>query len=387
MKRLTMWLRVLLVPLVALAAGCASSGLGCLDSSSITPDELLSGQSLGVAQTQTRLVVEEDVLGVSDEMREFLDSHVDHKANDHLKLMQLSYAVLNNSTLGLTYDDKTRTAAETFKLRSGNCLSFSNMFVAMARHVGLTAQLQEVDIPPDWGLEHETFVLNRHVNVYIDLGASGKHVVDFNTLDPRESYNMRRVPDQRALAHFYNNRGVERMHAGDTAMALAYFRTAVISTDYEFSPAWANLGTLYLRGELPDHAEAAYLQALKADQDNAVAMSNLAGLYQQHGKHEQAAFYRDKVRAHRKRNPYYRYYLARDAFFDRDYDTAISHLKYAIRKREKEDQFYLLLGLAYLQKGNEKAARQWLERAEKLAATDTLKRSYSNKIDALFPAR
>ena len=48
------------------------------------------------------------------------------------------------------YDEITRTASETFRARRGNCLSFSNMFVAMARDVGLDVQFQEVEIPPDW---------------------------------------------------------------------------------------------------------------------------------------------------------------------------------------------------------------------------------------------
>ena len=32
----------------------------------------------------------------------------------------------------------------------GNCLSFSSMFVAMAREADLTAYFQEVYIPPNW---------------------------------------------------------------------------------------------------------------------------------------------------------------------------------------------------------------------------------------------
>ena len=61
------------------------------------------------------------------------------------------------------------------------------------------------------------------------------------------------------------------------------------------------------------------------------------------------------------RNPYYRFDLARRAFLERDYDAAISNLEFAIRKKEWEDSFYFLLGLSYLQKGDEKRARKWLE--------------------------
>jgi Flp pilus assembly protein TadD len=96
--------------------------------------------------------------------------------------------------------------------------------------------------------------------------------------------------------------------------------------------------------------------------------------------------FQKRVVRHRNQNPYYRYQLAREAFLAQDYDAAISHLKFAIRKRDQEDQFHFLLGLSYLQKGNEGAARRSLARAEELAATDTLKHNYSNKIDMLLSA-
>jgi tetratricopeptide (TPR) repeat protein len=317
-------------------------------------------------------------------MQEFLEKHVDLKGSDSLKLHQLASAIVDADTFGLVYDDKTRTASETFRARLGNCLSFSNMFVAMARHVGLNVQFQEVDVPPDWTLDKDTYVLNQHVNVYVDLGQAGVRVVDFNIADFKTSYEMRRIPDTRALAHYYNNIGVGRMQAGDTASALSCFRTAIADGERRFSPAWANLGTLYLRAGHPAHAEAAYLQAVKANKSDLVAMSDLARLYEQLGDRERAAAYQKRVIHHRYLNPYYRYELARRAYIGKDYVAAIGHLKYAIRKRPNEDQFYFLLGACYLEKGDKRAAERWLAKAQEVAATDALKRRYSSKIDTLL---
>jgi Flp pilus assembly protein TadD len=94
--------------------------------------------------------------------------------------------------------------------------------------------------------------------------------------------------------------------------------------------------------------------------------------------------YRKRVMDHRRENPYYRYQRARDAFAAEDYGTAISHLKYAIRKKKNEDEFYFLLGMCYLKKGDERAARRWLARAEEVAATDALKHRYSSKLEMLL---
>jgi Flp pilus assembly protein TadD len=377
------WLRAALVCLALPVVAC-TSGRGTLGSVAITPDELLAGTALGLPGGSPVPVAQEDVLAVSPQMREFLEKHVDLNGSDSLKLNQLVSVIVEEDTFGLVYDDRTRTASETFHARRGNCLSFSNMFVAMARYVGLNVQFQEVDVPPDWTLDKDTYVLNQHVNVYVDLEKAGTRVVDFNIADFKTSYEMRKIPGPRALAHYYNNIGVERMQAGDTASALSCFRKAIADGERRFSPAWTNLGTLYLRAGHPAHAEAAYLQAVKANKSDLVAMSDLARLYEQLDDRERAAAYQKKVVHHRYLNPYYRYELARRAYIGKDYVAAIGHLKYAIRKRPKEDRFYFLLGACYLEKGDKRAAERWLAKAQEVAATDALKRRYSSKIDTLL---
>jgi len=113
-------------------------------------------------------------------------------------------------------------------------------------------------------------------------------------------------------------------------------------------------------------------------------MSDLARLYEQLGDRERAAAYKKRVIHHRYLNPYYRFELARQVYSGKAFDEAIGHLKYAIRKRPKEDQFYFLLGVCYLEKGDTRAAERWLAKAKEVAATDALKRRYSSKIDTLL---
>jgi Flp pilus assembly protein TadD len=376
--------RVFLLGPVTLVLACATVAAG-RDEGRIPLEELLAGAPLGVTLDSSSLIDDAEVLAVSAEMEEFLNEHVSPGATRVPRLRQLGYAIISARTFGLEYDETTRTAAETFRTRRGNCLSFSNMFVAMARHVRLKAYYQEVDTPPDWSFRDEAFVLNRHVNVLVDLGLRGEHVVDFNMDDFRTSYDRRRISDARAKAHYYNNMAVESMQAGDNATAFLYFRRA-IERDSSFSPAWTNLGTLYRREGHPVYAEAAYLQALKADDKDLVTMSNLAGFYGQRGDQQRAEKYQKRVRAHRQRNPYYRYHLARRAFEAGEFDTAIDHLEYAVRSKDNEDRFYFLMGLSHLRKGGEDKARQWLTRAQDVAATDALKRRYSDKIDILMSA-
>ncbi len=373
---------------LAAAAAVLSFGarLGLAEPSTPSADEVLVGALLGATGETTPPMDSRSILAVSDGMRRFLDDNVNPGATDVFKLQQLIDAIMGTTTFGLEYDENTRSAAETFRLQLGNCLSFSTMFVALARGVGLNAEFQEVDIPPDWSMRKDVFVLNRHVNVSVSLGAAGTHVVDFNISDFKSTYDVKTISDRRAVAYFYNNLGVERMQDGDTGGAVAFFRAAIIETDRSFSPAWTNLGTLYRKHGHFRHAEAAYLQALKADKRDAVAMSNLVRLYERMGDPEKAEIYQKRVDEHRMQNPYFRFSLAREAFFDHDYQAAIKHLKVAIREHKNDDEFYFLLARCYLMSGDEKEARKWTIKAEEVAATDEARRRYSTKIEALRAA-
>jgi len=376
-----MWNRTSLAGIVALAL-CCWSAHESLAATGISPEELLSGTALGASPALSAPISDTEVLAVSPEMLAFLDQHVHRKAADQVKLHELIEALITKDSFSLTFNDRTRTAAEAFRLQTGNCLSFSNLFIAMAREVGLTASFQEVDLPPDWTLDRDVFILNRHVNVRVNLGGLGVHVVDFNIDDFRASYTTREIPDTRARAHYFNNMGVESMQEGDAAAAVACFRKAIADNDRGFAPAWTNLGTLYMRHGRSEHAEAAYLQALKADRDEVVAMSNLAGLYERQGEPKLAAAYRKRVIDHRMQNPYYRYQRAREAFSAGDWDAAISHLTFAVRRKRNEDRFYELMARCYLAKGNERAAARWQAKAQAAAAAGSPRRRWTGASDA-----
>ena len=326
-----------------------------------------------------------DILEMSPEMIAFLEHHVNPESGDYSKMLQLLDAVIDEGGFSLVYDDKTRTAVETFNQRRGNCLSFTNMFIAMARHLGLDAAYQEVEIPPDWSAQGQSFILSRHINVLLYFGSNKERVVDFNIDDFKSSYTVKRVSDKRARAHHFNNLGVEEMLSGNHQAALFYFRLAA-DADSRFSPLWINLGALYRREGLPVYAEAAYLNALREESRNLVAMSNLARLYQQQGETMLAGQYRQRAERHRMRNPYYRYELAQKAYDAEDYEQAIAHLKVAVRYKKEVDSFYYLLGLSYFKIGEHKAGERWIAKAAESVEEDGLKQAYNSKLERLLSA-
>jgi Flp pilus assembly protein TadD len=307
-------------------------------------------------------------------------------------MKRLLKGMADAGSLSLQYDSgKTLTAAETFRQRSGNCLSFTNLFVALARAVGLDAQFQIIDVPPIWDAADGWVMLNGHINVIVhkvrmgvpdQIGVSRDFVVDFNTPDFEVSYPRKPVDDGVAFALFYNNRGVEAMRAGDTRQAFANFKLA-ITTSPRVAGAWVNLGALYSRQRLYESAKAAYEQALEIDPDERSAMTNLARVYTELGDEELAAAYRRRIRLYENLNPYYHYALAEGAYRDGNYEIALSEIKSAISRKRDDHRFYFLEGLIHYRRGDVIDARSSIATAERLSNEQADKQRYAGKLAAL----
>lgn len=371
---------------VAMLCSCASPNPKPAEvTQGIQVDMLLNASPLA-GDDPVMSVAVPDILEMSPEMIAFVEEYVEDTSNQNLQLGQLIKAIIGGDRFLLAYDDTTGTAIETFNHKRGNCISFTNMFIAMARHLGFKARYQEVAIPPDWSMSGQSYLFSQHVNVLVETRHSQQtvtRIVDFNTLRAGGEDVVRVISDKRGKAHYYNNIGVELMLEGDTAQAFAYFKAA-LDEDMSFSSAWANIGNLYRREAYLDYAEAAYLESLRNDQENLIAMSNLANLYVEEEKPELAQQYLNKVQSHRMKNPYYRYQLANTAFLDGDYQTAIENLLYATRIKKNEESFCVLLSLSYLMSGDKKEAEIWMRKAEERAVELEDRQKYHHKLDLIM---
>jgi len=376
--------RILAVLALATLFGCAAPERPTpqLGTRQVSPDMLLHASPLAAGVEMDDLA-QVDILGVTPEMAAFLDREVGGLHSRLARLRRLVEVVLGEDHFNLVYEDSTRTAQETFQEGHGNCLSFTNMFIAMARYLDIPANYQEVDMPPDWSLAGESFLFSQHVNAHVDLGVNLINVVDFYGYNMELAEKRRIISDQRGRAHYFNNIAVDYMLADDTPRAFAEFLNS-IRADQSFAPAWINLGILHRRAGLAAYAEAAYLQALDLEPSNMSAMSNLANLYEEEGYPELAAFYDERVEAHRMQNPYYRYKLAQTAVMDGDYAASIEHLQYAIDLLPAEDRFYSLLSVSYLMSGDRAQAQQWMAKAESMAVKDADRQRYHSKLEWLM---
>jgi tetratricopeptide (TPR) repeat protein len=196
-------------------------------------------------------------------------------------------AIFKSTAFNLHYAPVvTTTAGETLARHEGNCLSLASVFVGLARALGLkayyldaSARVSEVT-HRDPGLAVNAGHITAVAEIdswrwYLDFDRSLGNIHSFRVLD-----------DVEALAHFYNNRGYERMemarlegHAVDWEQAASDFIIAV-RVEPNFARAWNNLGVAHARAGRLAEAEKAYRRAIAGDAKIAAAYNNLGTLYE-----------------------------------------------------------------------------------------------------------
>ncbi len=323
-----------------------------------------------------------DILALNPKMAKFLVRHVSVRQSPKGQVSALIDAILGKKGLDITYDSTaTRTAVETFEARSGNCMSFTILFVAMARHLGLDAYFEEVGEVISWDRRGEIVVRNLHMIVEVEI-ENGRQVVDFLPEAEKRYRAVKRISDTRALAHYYNNLGVDAMASGDAERAAKYF-TRALAADVTFGYAWTNLGVAQRRRGDFEAAERSHLRALELDRREPAALGNLASLYLAQGFTEKAAPLQRQVDDHLDRNPFHHFRQGSASARSGDLSAAIEHFRDAIRRMSGESEFHAALADALARSGDPEKARKSFEKAFDLAVDEQEKERLKGQLAAL----
>ena len=331
--------------------------------------ELVSGAVLELPPPASPLTLptRDEVFELDADMRAFLTPLANIRDPRH-KLLTLSELLEQHGMFSREYAEVTRTASDAFHDRQGNCLSFTMLFVGLAREAGLVANYQSVQVQPTWANDGQV-VIASHVNAVVRTGFGEETVVDFNIRAATGDQVSRRISDTYALGLFYTNLGAEALLRGEYTASLSYLREAA-RVSPKIAGLWVNLGVLYSRRRHYEHAEAAYLRALEIDEDERSALANLVVVYDALGEPELAEAYRERVRGYRERNPYYHYAVATRAYEHQQFSEALVALRKALRLKPDEHEFYTLRGQALTAMGKSRDAEHSFERAREYEAIE-----------------
>ena len=307
-----------------------------------------------------------DPLFLSDELKGQLDSYIGYVRDDRKRVELLQDFLYDEANLGIIYSaEKTHTAMELYNARSGNCLSAMNLYVAMARHLGIEARFQRVDVQPSWDKRGGLLVLSQHINATGRFDQTIRYVADFTPEIALQQLTSKVISDTQARALYFNNLGVEALVAHNYEGAIAYFKNALF-LDPENAIAWNNVGAAFNRVGDRALAQYSYRTAFELDGNSATAIANLAKFYHVQGDTRRARAYELAIERFNAMNPYYHYAQGHVAYGEGDLALARKAFERALALKEEEPDFYVALGRIYFEQGDLVAARKLSREAEEL---------------------
>jgi tetratricopeptide (TPR) repeat protein len=142
--------------------------------------------------------------------------------------------------------NRSLTAREAFREHRGDCMAYTNLFVALARHLGMPAYFVHVTEVSHYYERGGWFFVSSHVAAGVGVGPDTV-VVDFaHEISDWRLAMYEAIDDGAALALFYNNAAVELMTSGRTADAEHLFRF-LLEREPSVVELYNNLGVLLNR--------------------------------------------------------------------------------------------------------------------------------------------
>lgn len=349
------WIVSTLLILAATASPAAPATLGAERLESLQRDLAARGLDPGDVQVPFAL---------TDEMRQWVRDVAPRRLGAELKLSRLISGLLDQEELALEYSwGYTGTAREVFESHRANCLAFTNLFLGMAREVGIPVYFLAVETET-YRKQGSFVVVSDHVAVGFGNGPTIS-MFDFSEHRNEEQPRARRISDLTAIAMFHSNRGAEELQQGRIEEAREWLRTAV-ALDPELANAWVNLGVVLRHAGDSEAAEAAYRQALEIDPQIYTAFHNLSTLLRLSHRGDEAVELEATLRKASSRNPFTYLALGDISFRNGRLEEARRLYRRAASLDRDHAEPYAALGQLAVLTGDMSTARRMLRKARKL---------------------
>jgi tetratricopeptide (TPR) repeat protein len=369
----------------AALAACAAPSQGppaVASDPTLLHDELFTPASVRISA--------DDIFALSEPMKRYLRTEIATQAKADGLQGGLVKALYDRGQLKLEYDSsKTRSAAEAFDARAGNCLSLVVMTAAFAKELGLQLRYQSAYVEETWTRNGNLLLRAGHVNItlgpkLIDRASRTSRAITIDFLPHHEALNLRaaEIPEQTIIAMFMNNRAVEAVVRGQMDDAYAWTRAA-LGASPGFLPAYNTLGIIYKRREHLALAEAAFRHVLQQDPQHTRALANLAEVVAASGRGSEAEELRLRLAQLEPEPPLHLFNLGLQAMERQDYRAAREFFGREAARSGYSNEVSYWLGLAMYRLGDFEQASVFLNSAIDSSTSAKERERYSAKLARL----
>lgn len=334
----------------------------------------------------------DEIFTLTPAMRRYLDVDLAMQRRIEGDEFALYKALYDKRQIKIDYDGrKTKTAGETFRDRSGNCLSLAIMTAAFAKAMGFPATFQHVNVRESWSNVGELYFASRHVNIVIgrrnlDIprfqDQTSLLVIDFFPPTTPVLRIASVLSEKEVVAMYLNNRAAEKLAENKIEEAYWLARQALQNAP-EYAVAYNTLGIAYWRSGHYEAARVALEFALATDPEDLNTMSNLAQIYALTGqtqKSEQLAAY---VKENRPKPYLYYFRLGKKEMALGNYAKAKELFSQELTREPEHHEVHFWLALAHFHLHELQGSKQHLAQAQEFSYTEKERQLYSSKLNAL----
>ena len=330
-------------------------------------------------------------LALSPEMRSYLATWRHSRFGSAERSRELVDALYRRSDLRLLYDaTMTRTAAQAFEARSGNCLSLVLMTAAFAKELGLAVRYQSVVGEETWDRSDTLYIAAGHVNLSLEdrwssaWGTPGNQalIVDFLPTRAAMTLRTRTIDERTVIAMYLTNRAVEALTRGQIDEAYWWAREAV-HKDPQMAGASIALGAVYRLAHHPELALAVLERVGEREPDNVSVLSNRILALRDLGRTAEADRLGQRLARLDPHPPFIYFNQGMAALQQRRYEDARRWFAKEVDRAPYNHEFEFWLAVSYLDLNDLPHATQHLTRAMEASATRKEHDLYAAKLDRL----
>ena len=335
-----------------------------------------------------------DLFTLSPAMRAYLNSPA-FTSQVRLKGAQqgLVSALYQKGELKLEYESsKTRTAAETYDARVGNCLSLVVMTAAFARELGVPVTYQNVMVDYTWSRTGDLYFGSSHVNLVLTENTpafmrSYQNVIPTLTIDfmrPKDSdeFHTHPLEERDIIAMYQNNRAAEAL-AEDRIDDAYWWAREAVRQNPNYITGYNTLAVIYQRRGETALAERVFRAALEREPENLVVMHNLVPVLAALGRTGESNAIKARLAVIEPHPPFYYFNRGMTAMEKGDFEEARNLFAKEVKRAPYYHEFHFWLGIAHWRLGDGRSAHAELKLALDTSTTNAASQRYSAKLSQL----
>ena len=333
-----------------------------------------------------------EAMAVSANMRRYVSDKILSGSRFEDRKQQLVDALYRKDELLLEYDAaETRTAAQAFEARSGNCLALVMMTAAFAKELGLSVRYQTVLGDDSWDRSGDLYVSVGHVNLTLadrppltgfGFMDTGQLTIDFVPPRNARAVRARVIREHTVVAMYLNNRAVEALARGQLSDAYGWVREA-IRIDPELLSAYITLGVVYRNRHHPELAEQALLRVSEREPGNTKAMSNRVLVLRDLGRHAEASALMQQLARLDPHPPFSYFHEGMAALREHRFEAARKLFIKEVDRAPYHHEFQFWLAVTYLELHDAGRATAHLTKAMETSTTRKDHDLYAAKLGRL----